>query len=77
MTIIRQEKSIHSACKEVMKHNSLFLDALHVKKNMSANLGLNKGVGINFHGRGVRAPSKVHVSALQTAFCTFREKGMS
>lgn len=63
-TIVDQEKSIDTAYRKVMERAKLFLDPLHVKKNMGPKLGSEKAVGLSLYERAVRAPSQAEVDNL-------------
>ena len=58
ITIVDQEKSIDSTYRSTMQHAKLFLDMLHVKKNMSKTLGAERAAGILKYENAVRAPSR-------------------
>ena len=62
--IVDQEKSIDTAFDDVVKHAHLFLDPLHVKKNMSPHLGTGKAKGISQYEKAVRAPSREEVNKI-------------
>lgn len=42
----------------------LFMDYLHIEKNMGSKLGAAKGSGLNLYERAVYAPSKSVVDAV-------------
>ena len=56
--IVDQEKSIDTAFDDVVKNVKLFLDPLHVKKNMGPKLGSLKASGVALYERDLHAPSK-------------------
>lgn len=60
-TIVDQEKSIHTAFNDCMQNAKLFLDPLHVKKNMSKCLGSSssseRNVAINLYENALKAPT--------------------
>lgn len=68
VTIVDQEKSIDSAYRSTMDHAELFLDMLHVKKNMGPKLGPEKSTGLSLFERAVRAPSRTQVDALKAQY---------
>ena len=53
-----QEKSIYKSYRTIMEKAKLFLDILHVKKNMSPHLGSQKSSGLALYERAVRSPSR-------------------
>ena len=57
-TIVDQEKSIDSAYKRCMRHAKLFLDPLHVRKNLGTALGAGKVVGVRMYDKALRNPSR-------------------
>lgn len=63
-TIVDQEKSIDCAYREVFKEAKMFLDPLHVKKNMGAKLGANKVLGLSLYERALLAPSRAKVDEI-------------
>ncbi|CAN8075950.1 unnamed protein product [Agarophyton chilense] len=56
-TIVDQEKRIDKAYEEVFSEAKIFLDPLHVRKNMGAKLGATKAVGISLYERALYAPT--------------------
>ena len=58
--IVDQEKSIDTAFEDDTQHAKLFLDPLHIKKNMTPHLGALKAKGIALYERAMYAPSKKH-----------------
>lgn len=68
VTIVDQEKSIDCAYRREMEHASLFLDALHVKKNMSPLLGSNRAAGVSLYERALYAPSKAEVDSIKEQY---------
>lgn len=57
VTIVDQEKSIDTAFRSSMEHARLFLDALHVRKNMAAYLGAERANGTALYDRALYAPT--------------------
>lgn len=53
-----QEKGIDTAFSKVMCNAKLFLDFLHVKKNMISSLGVEKAMGPALYKRALWAPSQ-------------------
>lgn len=68
VTIVDQEKSIDKVYRDVMKHAKLFLDMLHVKKNMSPHLGSEKASALSLYERAVRAPSEAQASTIMAQY---------
>lgn len=69
-TIVDQEKSIDSAYTDAMAHAKLFLDPLHVKKNMSKQLGPEKASALSLYEQAVYAPCK---AAVDSIICQYGE----
>lgn len=65
VTIVDQEKSIDSAFRGVMEHAHLFLDALHVKKNMTPSLGAEKAHATSLYQRALVAPTMQEVDRIK------------
>ena len=68
VTIADQEKSIDCSFENVMEYAKLFLDPLHVKKNMLKALGKEKAAGIAQYERAVHAPSRSAVDAVKRTY---------
>ena len=58
MIIVDQEKSIDKAFDDCTQHAHLFLDPLHVKKNMSPILGSLRAKGLALYESALYAPSQ-------------------
>lgn len=56
-TIVDQEKSIDKAYRECFTNAKLFLDPLHVKKNLGPKLGAGKAIGLHLYEQAVHAPT--------------------
>lgn len=63
-SIVDQEKTIDTAYHKVMRNAKLFLDPLHVKKNMGLKLGNDKDVVLSMYDRSVCVPSKREVAKI-------------
>ena len=66
--IVDQEKSIDCSFENVMEYAKLFLDPLHVMKNMLKALGKEKAAGIAQYERSVHAPSRGAVDAVKRTY---------
>lgn len=62
--VVDQEKSIDTSFKEIFSHAKMFLDPMHVKKNMGSKLGRFKASGISYYEQALRAPSKEEVDRI-------------
>lgn len=71
-TIVDREKSIDKAYQKVVRIAKLFLDALHVKKNMGPKLGNDKAVGLFMYDCAVHAPSKGEADKLISEYRVYR-----
>lgn len=68
VTIVDQEKSIDSSYKSIMHNAKLFLDMLHVKKNMAPALGAEKAIGIALYEKACRAPTRALVDGFKVQY---------
>ena len=68
VTIVDQEKSIDTSFSNVMQHACLFLDPLHVKKNMAVYVGRERATALLKYSRAVRAPSTATVAAIKREY---------
>ena len=66
--IVDQEKSIDSAFRDALNKCKLFLDPLHVRKNMLPRLGASKANGIYLYNKAVHAPTKSAVDEIITQY---------
>ena len=73
-TIVDQEKSIDSAYRACLKHAKLFLDPLHVKKNLGAKLGAEKASGLRSYERAVYAPSMETVGTITSTYSSVQRE---
>lgn len=64
-TIVDQEKGIAKAYREAVKNSKLFMDPLHVKKNLASKLGAHKNAGIDLYEQAVRAPTVEGVDSIR------------
>lgn len=68
-TIVDQEKSIDGAYRECLQHARLFLDPLHVKKNLGAKLdGADKAMGLQLYEKAVYAPTVEAVNQICASY---------
>lgn len=63
-TIVGEEKSIDMPYRKIMHNAKLFLNPLHVKKNMGSKLWNDKAVGLSMYDHTVRASSKSEVDKI-------------
>lgn len=68
VTIVDQEKSIDKCHRDAMQNANIFLDALHVKKNMSPRLGSERASGLSLYERALRAPCKDVVDIMKAQY---------
>ena len=68
-TIVDQEKSIDRAYRECLQHARIFLDPIHVKKNLGAKLeGAEKAIGLQLYEKAVRAPTVEMVNDIRSRY---------
>lgn len=67
-TIVDQENSIGAAFRSRMGHANMFLDWIHIKKNMSSSIGTEKTIGVSLYERVLRASSEEIVSQLKLQY---------
>lgn len=67
-TIVDQEKSIDAAFRSVMEKANLFLDWMHVTKNMASSIGSEKNIGVSLYQRALRASSIEKVQELKLQY---------
>lgn len=67
-TIVDQRKSIHSYFRLTMKNDDLFLDLMHVKKNMSPIIGAEKSQCHYIYGMAVQAPCSEKVDDIKSIY---------
>lgn len=67
-TIVYQEKSIGSAYKEVFEHTKMFLDPMHVHKNMGSSLCAHRTVNNSLSDRSLNAPSQAAVGDIASRY---------
>lgn len=68
VTVTDQEKGIDKAFKKVMANAALFLDVLHVKKNMLPVLGVERAMGGALYDRAVYEPSPSRCDAIRAQY---------
>lgn len=66
VTIVNQEKSIDKDYRNTMTQASLFLDQLHVKKNITALIGNKRTSGVALCQLACSAPSKDMVDTFKS-----------
>lgn len=57
-TILDQEKSTESACKDVFQNAKLFLNPMHLLKTIGSPLGSHLAIGLSLYDQALHAPAK-------------------
>lgn len=73
-TIVDQEKSIDSAYKDVFQNAKMFLDPMHVRKNMGSALGASRAVGISLYDKALYAPTEAAVDEVVARYSETQAK---
>lgn len=66
--IADQEKAIDKAYRECLKNAKLFLDPLHIRRNLGAKLGASKAAGLDLYNDALYAPTREQVDLIQNGF---------